>query len=56
MDTPPPQPSIKTLGSTLEVPSNYGQQENLQELLSSFDILRKSQHIYYYSPKVATTQ
>ena len=43
-----PQPSIKTLVSTPEVPPNTNQQENLQELLSDFDNLVTSQNLDYH--------
>ena len=53
---PTPRPSVNTLGSTLHVPSTPTQQKYLQELLSTFYNLGKSQHINYCSPQVTTTQ
>ena len=55
-DVPTPRPSINILVSTPEVPSTTSQQENLQEILSAFDNLVTSQHIYYHSPQFNTTQ
>ena len=51
-----PLPYINTLGSTPEVPSTPDQQENIQEILSSFYNLGTSQHIEYHSPQVTTKQ
>ena len=53
---PTTQQSINTLGSTLEAPWIPAQPEDIQEILSEFDNLKRSQHIDDHSPQVATTQ
>ena len=48
-------PPIKTLGITPEVTYTTDQHENIQELLSEFEKLGKSQNIDYNPPQVTTT-